>query len=358
MCNLVYQFAACGLAVDLVLAEKKGPYLRDVPSAVRIVDLKARRTIASIPKLIKYLRSADPHCLISALSHANIIAILSHMLARSPAKLIVTEHVSLKERQLHTKSTRELVLPLLIPIFYRAADRIIAVSIGVASQLAEFGLRRDKIAVIYNPIVNEKLFRAAEEVVNDSWFSAEAPPVIVAAGRLVKQKDFQTLIRAFAFVRSTRAVRLLILGEGPDRPQLLELVQLLGVADDVRLPGFVDNPYKYMRHGKTFVLSSLFEGFPTVLVEAMACGTPIISTDCPSGPAEVLENGRWGRLVPVGDAGSLAQAIHDELDSVSPHPDVRSRAAMFGAEDKTNEYLKVIGLTVGQGLSRPAHVRC
>lgn len=344
MCNLACQFAECGIAVDLVLSQKIGPYLRDVPSGIRIIDLKVRRTVASIPKLVKYLRTANPYCLISALSHANIIAILAHMLARSSAKLIVSEHVALRELQLHTQSIRERLLPLLIPILYRRTDHIIAVSIGVAKQLAEFGLRSDNVAVIYNPILNDELFRAAEEDVDDSWFSPGAPPVLVAAGRLVKQKDFQTLIRAFALVRNTRVVRLLILGEGQDRLELLDLGQLLGVADDVRLPGFVNNPYKYMRRASAFVLSSLFEGFPTVLVEAMACGAPIISSDCTSGPSEILENGRWGRLVPVGDTIALAKAIQDVLDQTS-HPDVRSRALMFDAKRKTGEYLKVIGLT-------------
>lgn len=344
MCNLACQFAECGIAVDLVLSQKIGPYLRDVPSGIRIIDLKVRRTVASIPKLVKYLRTANPYCLISALSHANIIAILAHMLARSSAKLIVSEHVALRELQFHTQSIRERLLPLLIPILYRRTDHVIAVSIGVAKQLAEFGLRSDNVAVIYNPILNDELFRAAEEDVDDSWFSPGAPPVLVAAGRLVKQKDFQTLIRAFALVRNTRVVRLLILGEGQDRLELLDLGQLLGVADDVRLPGFVNNPYKYMRRASAFVLSSLFEGFPTVLVEAMACGAPIISSDCTSGPSEILENGRWGRLVPVGDTIALAKAIQDVLDQTS-HPDVRSRALMFDAKRKTGEYLKVIGLT-------------
>jgi glycosyltransferase involved in cell wall biosynthesis len=344
MCNLAYQFAECGLGVDLVLSQKTGPYLRDVPPGVGIIDLKVRRTIASIPKLVKYLRTANPYCLISALSHANITAILAHMLARSSAKLIVSEHVAPKQLQLHTESIRERLLPLLIPILYRRTDHIIAVSIGVAKQLAEFGLRSDKVAVIYNPILNDELFRAAEEDVDDPWFSPGAPPVLVAAGRLVKQKDFQTLIRAFALVRSTRLVRLLILGEGQDRLELLDLGQLLGVADDVRLPGFVNNPYKYMKRASAFVLSSLFEGFPTVLVEAMACGAPVISSDCTSGPSEILEDGRWGRLVPVGDSVALAKAIQGVLDQTS-HPDGRSRALMFHSKRKTREYLKVIGLT-------------
>jgi glycosyltransferase involved in cell wall biosynthesis len=344
MCNLACELAERGLSVDLVLSQSIGPYLRDVHSRVTIVDLKAGRIISSIPKLWSYLQRAKPYCVISALSHANVIASLTHILARSSARLILSEHVALSERGIHTESIRERMLPFLIRLFYRQADLIVAVSNGVGKQLEEFGLCPRKIRVIYNPIVNDKLIGAADEDLEDSWFYPEAPPVIVGAGRLVKQKDFQTLLQAFSLVRSRRLVRLLILGDGPDRPHLVELAQRLGITADLRLAGFVHNPFKYMKRARAFVLSSQFEGFPTVLVEAMACGTPIISTDCRSGPAEILENGRWGRLVPVGDAVNLAWAIHAVLDEVA-HPDVRSRASMFRVEAKTNEYLKIIELT-------------
>src|ERR1700733_1819937 len=342
MCNLAIEIAERGIPVDLVLAKKIGPYLQDVPPTVRLIDLGSGRLIFCIPKLINYLRSVKPHCLISALSNANVIAIVSHLLAASPAKIIVSERVAINQAQIHIHSLRRRLVPILIRLFYKRADHIVAISHGVADQLATMlGIPHDNIAVIYNPVVNDKLLQKAEEPVNHPWFLPAAPPVIVAAGRLVKQKDFQTLIRAFSLVRKTRVASLMILGEGECRPEVQNLAQQLGIADDVSLPGFVDNPYKYMKGARAFVLSSLYEGFANVIIEAMACGTPIISTNCPSGPSEILENGRWGRLVPVGDVGGLAKAIQNVLDEVS-HPDVKSRAAMFSVEKKTDDWFKIV----------------
>ena len=167
--------------------------------------------------------------------------------------------------------------------------------------------------------------------------------MILGVGRLTQAKDFPTLIRAFALVRKKRAARLMILGEGEERPKLEALVRELGLEREVTLPGFVDNPYKYMKRAAVFVLSSKWEGFGNVLVEAMALGTPVVSTDCPSGPAEILENGRWGRLVPVGDVYALAEAIIETLDE-EHHPDVANRAKDFAVELAVEKYINVLGV--------------
>ena len=347
MCRLAMGFAKRCVPVDLVLAKKIGPYLPHVPESIRVIDLNANRILASVPGLIRYLRDERPSCLISALSHANVIAILSRILARSSAKLIVSEHTPLFQAQANIKVLRDRFLPFLIRVLYYRADHIIAVSRGIADQLAVQGVPRNKIAVIHNPVVDDGLYEKAREALDHPWFAPHAPPVIVAAGRLAKEKDFQTLIRAFSLVRKMRQVRLMILGEGERRTELHKLAQRLGIADDVSLPGFVDNPYKYMKRAAAFTLSSLFEGFPNVLVEAMACGAPIISTDCHSGPAEILENGHWGRLTAVGDAVALARTIEEVLDEAI-HPDVKSRAAIFNVEDMTDEYLKLTAAKYSQ----------
>lgn len=262
MCRLAVGFANRGIAVDLVLAKKIGPYLQQLPAAVRVVDLHASRMLASVPGLVRYLRDERPSCLISALSHANVIAILSHLLARSSAKLIVSERTPLVQSQANAKFLRDRILPFLMRALYNRADHVIAVSRGVADQLAALGVPRDKIAVIHNPVVDSALLEKANEALDHPWFVPDAPPVIVAAGRLEREKDFQTLIRAFSLVRKTRPVRMMVLGEGEGRTELHHLAQQLGVAGDVSLPGFVDNPYKYMKRATAFALSSLFEGFP------------------------------------------------------------------------------------------------
>ena len=187
------------------------------------------------------------------------------------------------------------------------------------------------------------LFAKSEEALDHPWFLPGEPPVILGVGRLTQAKDFPTLIRAFALVRKKHPARLMILGEGEERSKLETLVQELGLEKEVSLPGFVDNPYKYMKRAAVFVLSSKWEGFGNVLVEAMALGTPVVSTNCPSGPAEILENGRWGRLVPVGDVYALAEAIIETLDE-EHHPDVANRAKDFAVELAVEKYINVLGV--------------
>jgi glycosyltransferase involved in cell wall biosynthesis len=224
--------------------------------------------------------------------------------------------------------------------YYPRADAIVAVSRGVADDLARFaGLPRDVIRVIYNPVVGADLPRMAGEPVDHPWFRPGELPVILGAGRLSRQKDFPTLIRAFAEVRRARPARLVILGDGAQRAELEALVRTLGLADAVALPGFTSNPYAHMARAAVFVLSSRFEGFPNVLVEALAVGTPVVATDCPSGPAEILERGRHGRLVPVGQADALARALLATLDAPGDPAGRRRRAADFSADASVSTYL-------------------
>jgi glycosyltransferase involved in cell wall biosynthesis len=226
---------------------------------------------------------------------------------------------------------------------YHRADGVIAISCGVADDLAAaIDMPRDHIQVIYNPAFLPNVIENSKLALLHPWFAPHEPPVILAAGRLTAAKDFSTLIRAFARLHSVRAARLVILGEGEQRDKLEVLLKELDLASDVALPGFVDNPFAWMRRSALFVLSSAWEGFGNVLVEAMACGLPVVSTDCPSGPAEILENGRWGRLVPVGDVEALAAAMCATLDE-SEHPNVAARAAMFHSETAVEKYLKVLG---------------
>jgi len=171
------------------------------------------------------------------------------------------------------------------------------------------GLDRGKVITIYNPIDATRLFAAAAEPLEDDWFAAGAPPVMLAIGRLETQKNFPNLLRAFAMIRAGRKVKLLILGEGSERAHLTALVEELGVADDVRMPGFVANPAAYMARAAVFVMSSNWEGMPVAQMEALTLGTPVVSTDCPSGPAEILANGTYGEMVPMDDPAALAGAV-------------------------------------------------
>ncbi len=208
------------------------------------------------------------------------------------------------------------------------------------------GFDSPKFRVIYNPIVDEELLRKAEEPVDHPFFGEGRPPVILAAGRLHVSKDFPTLLRAFSLVRREVPSRLLILGEGEKRRELEELAEELGIREDLDMPGFVKNPYKYMRRASVFVLSSQWEGLPTVLVEAMACGCPVVSTDCPSGPAEILQGGECGLLVPPRNAEELAAAILRVLKDKTLAQELREkgkiRAMDFTVERAVREYIRLV----------------
>ncbi|HEY9644103.1 MAG TPA: glycosyltransferase, partial [Coleofasciculaceae cyanobacterium] len=215
------------------------------------------------------------------------------------------------------------------------------VSQGVADDLAQLlNVPLEKIKVIYNPIVTPDLLLKAREPIHHPWFAPNQLPVILGAGRLMHQKGYPILIRAFAQVRQQYPCRLVIIGNETDyKLELKALAQSLGVAEDIDMPGFQSNPYAYMGNATIFVLSSLFEGLPSVLIEAMATGTPVVSTDCKSGPAEILDNGKYGQLVPVGDADKLAEAILATLANPLQPEMLQQRAQDFTVEAIAQEYL-------------------
>lgn len=344
MVNLACGFTKLGFCVDIVLVKAQGTYLQDIPPEIRIVDLKAERTLYSLPKLVGYLLREKPEALLSALEQANVVALWAKKLAFSPVRVVVSVHSTLSVSSQKAFSWRGRLSPWWAHFFYPWAEAIVAVSQGVAEDLiACTGLPRREVHVIYNPIITPELFIKAEEPLDHPWFRLGEPPVVLGVGRLAEEKDFPTLIRAFALVKKERPVRLVILGEGEDRSKIESLVRKLGLEKEVALPGFVENPYKYMKRAAVFVLSSRWEGFGNVLVEAMTLGTPVVSTDCPSGPAEILEGGKWGRLVPVGDVGGLARAILGSFDKERNYSLEWAKA--FSLERALEEYLRVLGLS-------------
>jgi glycosyltransferase involved in cell wall biosynthesis len=348
MLNLACAFAGQGHDVDLVLMQAEGPYLAQVPPSIRVVDLGARRLLSGIPAAIAYLRQVRPAALISVSnSDLNVVAVLARLLAGVSTRLVLNVQTNLSQefQKLSRGKVKRKLTPQLVRWFFPWADAIVPVSAGVAEDLVSaFGLPKERIQVIHNPIVTSALLERSTRPVDHPWFAPGEPPVVLGVGRLTQQKDFPTLIRAFALVKQSCPARLVILGEGEERPHLEALVRELGVGEDVALPGFADNPYAYMAGASAFVLSSVWEGLPTVLVEAMAVGTPVVSTDCPSGPIEILENGQYGPLVASGDVRGLADAIVNTLDRPPDTEMLRGRAAEFSAEASAVQYLNVLGL--------------
>ncbi len=344
MVTLAEGFAGRGVAVDLLVAQREGPNEPAPAARIRVVDLRASRVLLAIPGLVRYLRRERPRAMLSALPHCNVVATWATGLAGGATRLVLSEHTTASLSAAHSPQRRARILPVFMRRAYRRAGAVVAVSDGAADDLASLtGIARADITRIYNPVVTPRLAARADETLDHPWFAASQPPVVLGVGRLTPAKDFATLVRAVAAVRARRQVRLLILGEGDERTALQSLASRVGLGSDFSLPGFVDNPYRYMTNAAVFALSSRWEGFGNALVEAMACGAAVVSTDCPNGPREILEGGRHGLLVPVGDPRRLAAALERQLDRPQ-RATVVERSRAFGVEPALERYGAVLGL--------------
>lgn len=344
MLQLAAAFSGRGLAVDLVVAIPGGPLDAQIPSGPRVVNLNAGRTISALPALVRYFRRERPVALLSTLEHSNVLAVGARTLARTGTRIVLREaNVLLPGAEL---GRRARLLRRLMGRAYRNADGIVAVSNSVAASLtAELGIAGGRIRTIYNPIVTAALREKAAATLEDPWFAPGAPPVILGVGRLAPQKDFATLLRAFALVRAERPVRLVILGEGPGRGALVDLARRLGIAADARLPGYDHNPFRFMSRASVFALSSRYEGLPGALIQAMACGCRVISTDCPGGSREILNDGALGPLVPPGDPGALARGISALLDEAQSGPArLQHPVERFSEQEAVDAYLDILGV--------------
>jgi glycosyltransferase involved in cell wall biosynthesis len=342
MLNLATGFAERGFTVDLVAVDGQGRLRDQVPASVRVVDLACSRVLTSLPGLVRYLRQERPDALIAAMSHSSVIALWARKLALVRTRIIATEHTSISSVLSKSVRFRERILPFCVKWSSRWFDEIVAVSEGVADDLAVWGqVPRSRIKVIYNPVLNAGRPKDPSQAAPHAWFAPNEPPVILGVGRLAPQKGFDVLIRAFARVRQQQMARLIILGEGEQRARLGALARQLGVEADVWLPGYEENPQSYMARARVFVLSSNYEGFGVVLVEALATGVAIVSTDCDSGPREVLNHGQYGTLVPVGDIEALAEAILVKFEhgrQAIPHDWLRH----FEVDNAVASYVKLI----------------
>ena len=342
MLKLAGGIADQGYDVDLVLSRAEGHYLREVPDSVRIVDLHARRVLSSIPGLVRYLRRERPSAMLTSMNYVNVVGIWARTIARVDTRLIVNEQNALSLEAAHSPRLRHRLMPRLIRRFYPWADGVTSVARGTADDLVRAaGVSPDLIEVVHNPIVTTELRELVAEPLDHPWFGPEEIPVVLGVGRLAPQKDFGTLIRAFARVVARRPCRLMILGDGPERASLEALVSEHGLMGSVDLPGWVSNPYAYMARAGVFVLSSRWEGLPSVLIEALFCQVPVVATDCLSGPREILDGGRYGALVPVGDEETLAAVIESALAGELPAPPAESWEP-YEQETVVRRYLQVL----------------
>ncbi len=341
--NVATALARRGYSVDLVLGSPKGAYMDQLSCELDVVSLKCRKMVFGVLPLVRYLMRRRPDVLMSTSEVANIVAVVATRWAPGrPVRTVLRQANTFSATRSAATGARRLVFPLLKRAL-RRADAVVTVSSGVAADLTRHVLRADQDAwSIPNPAFREQIVKDAALPATHAWLQDDVSPVVLAVGRLVPEKDYPTLLAAFARVVQARRARLLILGDGRERDGLTALARRLRIAEVVDMPGFQRNPYAYMARAHVFVLSSRSEGMPNVLVEAMACGTPVVSTDCPHGPREVLADGKWGKLVPVGDSEAMAAAILQTLDEVPDRESLGARARCFSLERAVDAYERVL----------------
>ncbi|MCS3918513.1 glycosyltransferase [Fervidibacter sacchari] len=344
-----------GLPTEIIVSRIEGKLPFQPPKGVRVVNLNVPAlkaagkvigtsvAISAVFGLARYFRQ-NPRQLVIAPGWADGgLALWAKKLAKSGAKVAIWEQTHVSAMKSQGGNLYRQLAPQIVKLSYRHADVVAACSSAVADDIAKLSkLPRERVHVIYNP-TDPDIEAKAQEPVDHLWFNESKIPVILSVARLSPEKDLQTLVRAFSIVRKERPARLAILGEGSERTKLERLVKELGLENDVWMPGFVDNPFKFMKRAAVFVLSSKFEGAPLVLAEALSVGIPVVSTDCPSGPREILEGGKWGKLVPVGDHEKLAEAILKTIESPPERESLKKRGRNFSIDEIGGKWLKVLG---------------
>lgn len=343
MVNLCREFVTRGVEVDLILIRAESAHLKALPAAVRVHCLRARHAFSAVFELIQWLRRERPKVLLVAKDRAGRAAWLARKISRVDCRLVLRIGTTLSAALAGKSWWRKFAWYLPMRLIYPGFDRIIAVSAGVAADLVKItGLPENHFAVLANPVLSPEIFAHARQPAALLWLNDKTRPVIIASGRLTRQKDFPTLLRAFAVVRAELDCCLVILGEGEDRETLASLARQLQIESDLLLPGFEKNPYALMARADLFVLSSLWEGSPNVLTEALGLGLPVVSTDCPSGPRELLGDACPEVLVPPGDHQALARAMLVQLRNSRPPSFWRSLVQDYQAATAAAAYLKVL----------------
>jgi len=351
--NLLPGMVEAGYQVDLLKIRNHGPQLTGKSHGVRVIELQAKHVYTAVPGLVSYLRHKRPNVLLTDKDRVNRSAILARLLALAKTRLAVRLGTTVSLNLASRGHLDRMVQRTSMRFLYRYADAIIMPSMGAATDFSQTtGIPRNSISVVPSPIVTPELYKQSETLIDHPWFQTGETPVILGVGELSTRKDFATLLRAFAAMSDNSAYRLVILGRGRQRERLESLARELGIADRFSLPGFVDNPYPYMKRARLLALTSRWEGLGIVLVEALALGTPVVATDCPNGPAEVLGNGRFGSLAPVGDHLALANAMAEQLNQPPTAEQFQQAVTPFSLNNSVAGYLRAMGCTANEPESR------
>lgn len=346
MNSLLAGLVEAGHAVDVLVLKRRGGHFAGIPPGCRVLPLRGGHALMAVPALVRYLRRERPLVLLAAKDHAGRAALRARAWARVPTRVVLRIGNTLAPKVAGRSPLRRWLRYLPVRRLYPLADAIIAVSEGVADDVvATSGVDRRRVYVVRNPVITREIDRQAQARPRHRWIDNGGVPLVLAVGRLTRQKDFPTLLRAFARLRERRPAHLVVLGEGDDRAGLEQLAARLGIGEAVDFPGFVDNPYAWMAHADVYALSSRWEGSPNALTEALYLGVPVVATDCPSGPREILDGGRVAPLVPVGDDTALADAMLETLAAPPRREALRAAVIEYTRERSTARYLEVLETT-------------
>ncbi len=345
--NLARGLNHLGTQVDFIVKDARIPYIDKLPDSVKLIEFGQGKRRQRIRQLLAYLDENRPDVLISAKGKDDLVAMHAKLKTSAPTRFFLRPGTAVSERlrARNANWVKRWRTHRRMHWLYRHTDGVIAVSNGVAEEIiGATGVDPVKVKVVRNPNITPELYELAAAPLNHPWFAPGEDPVMLGIGGLRLQKDFPSLLRAFARVNQQRPTRLMILGQGHQHDELMGLAKSLGVADRVELPGFVDNPYAYLSRAALFVLSSLWEGSPNVVTESLALGTPVVATDCRSGPNEITQQGKYGRLVPVGDVPALADAILETLATPPESEWLKGAVQEYTMEKSAARYLEALGL--------------
>ena len=344
--NLCKALVDAPIDLDILLIKARGPHVGRLPRNARVIPLRAQHSLTSIREVARYLRREQPTALLAIKHRAILAALRAKQLARTQTPISGRLGTTVSAALANKSPSRRQRWYRAMRRYYPRLHRLIAVSQGVADDVLDItDMPASQIVVVRNPTITPELLKAAEAPVDHPWLQSDSGiPVIMGVGRLTEQKDFSTLLSAFAEVQSHRAARLIILGDGDLREALLTQARELNIAAHVDLPGFQANPWAWMSRASVFVLSSRWEGSPNTLTEAMALGIPVVSTDCPSGPRELLNAGRIAPLVDMGDAEALAQALRSTLDNRPDTAVLVNAVRAYHRDTSAAGYLHTLGL--------------
>ncbi len=343
--NLANALNQLGFRVDILVDREKFPYAGDVAEGINIRRLRTSHRIGGMGHLLAYISRYEPSVVLTPFVQLTVLAVRTRSIFRIPLKIYANVHstytvdfaaLAPAKRRRRVKDMKR---------YYPRCDGIIAVSKGVAADFSKLtGLGENRIQTIHNPIVTDALTLDSEDRPEHPWFEDGQPPVLMGLGRLIESKNFNHLIHSFNIVRKELECRLMLLGDGPERENLEQLAHKSPFASDIMFMGHQDNPFPFLRYSSIFVLSSAYEGLPSTLIESMAVGTPVVSTDCPHGPHEILEGGRFGELVPVNDPVALSEAIKRTMVNPVDSSTLKAAAERFRDKRIAESYLSTFGL--------------